>query len=82
MRRIRGRTALLAGILLGVGLLAGCGASTRDADAVIPGPAVSAPEARAIAENMLEAFNGGDYSRWMLDILKDAAEHLSKRPTC
>lgn len=49
---------------VGVLGLVACGSDTS---ADVPTPVVSEDEARSIAENMLQAYNSGDYGAWSRD---------------
>ena len=63
-------------IVLVLGLIA-CG-SDRSVD--VPAPVVSEDEARSMAENMLQAYNSGDYGAWSRDWsdeMKAAIDHAT-----
>lgn len=64
MRRIVIPTAL--GLLLGL-VLAACGGNASNAGDQAETPAVSADRAQLIAENMLVAYNSGDYQAFSRD---------------
>ena len=64
MRRIVILTAL--GLLLGL-VLAACGGNASSAGDQAETPAVSADRAQAIAQNMLVAYNSGDYQAFSRD---------------